>query len=53
MGVAVWCLAGWWLVSHHRITGALGRWGHWIVPAVYILIGLCIFAKADLFTRVF
>jgi cadmium resistance protein CadD (predicted permease) len=34
------------LVSHHRITQALQRWGHWIVPAVYILIGLYIFQKA-------
>ena len=53
VGVAVWCLTGWWLVSHHRITGALVRWGHWIVPAVYILIGLYIFAKAGVFTRLF
>ena len=47
-GVAVWCLAGWWLASHHRVTGALRRWGHWVVPAVYILIGLSIVAKAGL-----
>ena len=53
VGVAVWCLAGWWLVSHHRIAGALIRWGHWMVPAVYILIGLYIFAKAGVFTRLF
>ena len=52
-GVAVWCLAGWWLVSHHRITGALRRWGHWIVPVVYILIGLYIFEKAGVLTRAF
>jgi cadmium resistance protein CadD (predicted permease) len=45
-GVAVWCLAGAWLVSHHRITEALHRWGQWIIPAVYILIGLYIFQKA-------
>src|SRR5262245_31478647 len=52
-GVAVWCLAGWWLVSHHRLTGALRRWGHWIVPVVYILIGLYIFEKAGVLTRAF
>jgi cadmium resistance protein CadD (predicted permease) len=45
-GVAVWCAAGEWLVSHHRITGVLRRWGHWIIPAVYMLIGLYIFQKA-------
>jgi cadmium resistance protein CadD (predicted permease) len=44
-GVAVWCLAGSWLVSHHRVTEALQRWGHWIIPVIYILIGLYIFQK--------
>lgn len=52
-GVAVWCLAGWWLVSHHHVTGILRRWGHWIVPTVYILIGLYIFQKTGVFTRAF
>jgi cadmium resistance protein CadD (predicted permease) len=51
-GVALWCLAGSWLVSHHRITQALQRWGHWIVPAVYILIGLYVFQKAGALSRV-
>src|SRR5262249_6732330 len=40
VGVAVWCLVGAWLVSHHRVTDGLPRWGHWIIPAVYILIGV-------------
>ena len=46
-GVAIWCLAGSWLVSHHRVTQALQRWGHWIIPAIYILIALYIFQKED------
>jgi cadmium resistance protein CadD (predicted permease) len=46
IGVALWCLAGFWFVSHHKITQVVERWGQWIVPAVYILIGLYIFAKA-------
>jgi cadmium resistance protein CadD (predicted permease) len=45
VGVAVWCLAGTWLVSHHAITRAIQHWGHWIVPAVFIGIGLYIFYK--------
>ena len=44
-GVAIWCLAASWLVSHHRVTQTLQRWGHWIVPVIYILIGLYIFQK--------
>src|SRR6516162_716020 len=43
VGVAIWCLAGSWLVSHHRVTQTLERWGHWIIPVIYILIGLYIF----------
>ena len=46
VGVAVWCLIGSWLVSHHRATEVLRRRGHWIIPAVYILIGLYILQKA-------
>jgi cadmium resistance protein CadD (predicted permease) len=51
-GVAVWCLAGSWLASHHKVTQSIGRWGHWIVPVVYILIGFYIFQKAGVFGRV-
>jgi cadmium resistance protein CadD (predicted permease) len=46
VGVAVWCLIGSWLMSHHRATAVLRRWGHWIIPVVYILIGLYILQKA-------
>jgi len=45
IGVVLWCLAGFWLVSHHKITEVIERWGQWIVPAVYILIGLYIFQR--------
>ena len=45
VGIAIWCLAGSWLVSHHRVTRTLERWGHWIIPVIYILIGLYIFQK--------
>jgi cadmium resistance protein CadD (predicted permease) len=46
------CLAGSWSVSHHTITQAIHRWGHWIVPAVYILIGLYILHKAGALSRI-
>jgi len=51
VGVAVWCLVGAWLVSHHRVTDGLPRWGHWIIPAVYILIGVYIFQKTGALSR--
>jgi cadmium resistance protein CadD (predicted permease) len=49
MGVAAWCLVGAWLVSHRRVTHVVQMWGHWIVPAVFILIGLYVFFKAGIF----
>jgi cadmium resistance protein CadD (predicted permease) len=40
IGVAVWCAAGALLTRHHRITDTLARYGRWILPAGFILIGL-------------
>ena len=40
VGVAVWCTAGALLTRHHRITDTLPRYGRWILPAAFILIGL-------------
>ena len=40
VGVAVWCAAGAQLTRHHRITDTLARYGRWILPAAFILIGL-------------
>jgi cadmium resistance protein CadD (predicted permease) len=40
VGVAVWCVAGALLTRHHRITDTLARYGRWILPAAFILIGL-------------
>ena len=49
LGVAAWCLVGAWLVSHRKIADVIQRWGHWIVPSVFILIGIYIFQKAGVF----
>ncbi|MDL9978444.1 cadmium resistance transporter [Microbacterium sp. ASV49] len=45
VGVAVWCTLGRIVVSHRRVTAALQSWGRWIIPAVYIAIGLWVIAK--------
>ncbi|MFC7762353.1 cadmium resistance transporter [Catellatospora bangladeshensis] len=42
--VAVWCLAGSWLGAHPRVIALIERWGHWLVPGVFIAIGLVILA---------
>jgi cadmium resistance transport/sequestration family protein len=40
--VAVWCAAGSWLSSHRRVIALVQRFGHWLVPVVFMVIGLFI-----------
>jgi cadmium resistance transport/sequestration family protein len=40
--VAVWCLAGSWLASHKAVIAMVERYGHWIVPGVFMVIGAVI-----------
>jgi cadmium resistance transport/sequestration family protein len=42
IGIAIWCLAGSWLGSHRKVIAVVERWGHWIVPIVFISIGAVI-----------
>jgi cadmium resistance protein CadD (predicted permease) len=42
--VAVWCGAASWLGSHRRVIAVVDRYGHWLVPLVFIAIGLVILA---------
>jgi cadmium resistance protein CadD (predicted permease) len=46
-GVAMWCLAGGWLTRHDRITAMAERYGKWILPIAFILIGLYTLHKAN------
>ena len=47
VGVAIWCLAGALLVRHKRVTDTVGRYGHWILPAAFILIGLYVLHETN------
>lgn len=38
--VAVWCLVARKLGSHPLVLRALDRWGHWIVPLVFVGLGI-------------
>jgi cadmium resistance protein CadD (predicted permease) len=38
--VAVWCFVGRWLGSHAIILRSVERWGHWIVPTVFVGLGV-------------
>jgi len=45
--VAVWCLAGGLLTRNARVTATLSRYGHWILPVAFILIGLYVLYKTN------
>jgi len=45
--IAVWCIAADRLTRHSRVTAAVSRYGHWILPAVFILIGLYVLHEAN------
>ena len=44
--IAAWCAAASWLGSHRRVIAVAERYGHWLVPLVFIAIGLVILADA-------
>jgi cadmium resistance protein CadD (predicted permease) len=44
VGIAVWCLAGSWLGAHRKVIAVVERYGHWIVPIVFMAIGAVIVA---------
>ena len=47
--VALWCAAGRYLATRPIIAGALSRWGHILLPAVLIAIGLLILVHGGAF----
>jgi cadmium resistance transport/sequestration family protein len=51
--VAVWCLAASWLGSHRRVIAVVERWGHWLVPVVFVVIGAVIIAESGLLGGLF
>ena len=40
--IAVWCLVASWLGGHRRVIDVVERFGHWLVPLVFIAIGAVI-----------
>jgi cadmium resistance protein CadD (predicted permease) len=49
--VAVWCAAASWLGSHRAVITLVRRYGHWLVPLVFIAIGLTILISSGVLTR--
>jgi cadmium resistance protein CadD (predicted permease) len=44
--VALWCAVASWLGSHRRVIAVVERYGHWLVPFVFIAIGVVILTGA-------
>ena len=40
--VAVWCAVAAWLGSHRRVIAVVDRYGRWLVPVVFVAIGVVI-----------
>ncbi|WP_424535019.1 cadmium resistance transporter [Sphaerisporangium viridialbum] len=51
VGVALWCLAASWLGSHKKVVELVERYGEWIVPVVFMLIGAAIILDSGVLTR--
>lgn len=50
--VAVWCLAGSWMGSHRKVV-ALVEWsGHWLVPAVFMILGTVVVIESGVVGRI-
>jgi cadmium resistance transport/sequestration family protein len=49
--VAVWCVAGSWLGSHKRVVALVGRYGRWLVPIVYMTIGVLVVTRSGVIRR--
>ncbi|WP_182884582.1 cadmium resistance transporter [Microbispora sp. H10885] len=49
--VAVWCAAASWLGSHKKIIEFAERFGHWLVPIVFIVIGALIVLDSGVIGR--
>jgi len=45
VAVALYCLASIGLAGHRAVIQAVQRWGEWVVPVVFIIIGFYIFYK--------
>jgi cadmium resistance transport/sequestration family protein len=50
--VGVWCLAGSWLGSHKKIIDVVEKYGQWIVPVVFMLIGAVIVLESGVVGRI-
>jgi cadmium resistance protein CadD (predicted permease) len=51
VGVALWCLAGSWLGSHRRVVDLVEHYGQWLVPVVFLVLGVFVVADSGLVAK--
>ncbi|MEU8171071.1 cadmium resistance transporter [Micromonospora sp. NPDC049004] len=49
--VGVWCAAAAWLGGHRRVVRLVERAGHWLVPAIFVAIGVVILVSSGVLGR--
>ncbi|WP_406062659.1 cadmium resistance transporter [Micromonospora sp. NBC_00860] len=49
--IALWCVAGAWLGGHRRVVRLVERTGAWLVPTIFIAIGLVILVSSGVLGR--
>jgi len=49
--IAVWCLVASWLGTHRAVIEVVRRYGHWLVPAVFMLLGAAIVVESGVIGR--
>ncbi|MEU7614425.1 cadmium resistance transporter [Micromonospora sp. NPDC049204] len=49
--VALWCAVGAWLGGHPRVVRLVERAGHWLVPAIFVGVGVVILVSSGVLGR--
>ncbi|MFG3558791.1 cadmium resistance transporter [Micromonospora sp. NPDC047557] len=49
--VGLWCAGAAWLGSHRRVVRLVERAGHWLVPAIFVTIGVVILVSSGVLGR--
>ncbi|MEH0932926.1 cadmium resistance transporter [Micromonospora sp. CPCC 205558] len=49
--IALWCVAGAWLGGHRRVIRLVERAGVWLIPTIFIAIGLVILVSSGVLGR--
>ncbi|MGV9214622.1 cadmium resistance transporter [Micromonospora sp. RB23] len=49
--IGLWCAAAAWLGGHRRVVALVERAGHWLVPAIFVGIGVVILVSSGVLGR--